>query len=387
MDAVELLNIINSGETSKVQFKRELKKKRAGKLIAEMVAMSNYEGGYIIVGVEDKTGDIAGVTFSEIESANNLFFDWASNNVKPPIVIYTETIDVEDKKTIVVTIPKGIDKPYCDNNMVYWIKSAANTRRVTPSELQRLFQGAGKYYAEREPIINSGIQDINKDLFRQFYKKRFDENIADENLQREMQNLRLLDNGMLTLAGALLFGDDMNILAPEFHISAIHFLGNKIEGDEYRNNRIIRGNLKNQFYDAMQFAIGTILRVQGNDSFNSSGTLEIPKVVFEELIVNAIVHRDYFINDSIKLFIFDNRIEIKSPGKLPNTLTVNDIKKGLPRRSRNVVLTSFINDLLPYKGVGSGILRALKAYPDIGFENNMNAEYFKATIYRDQELP
>jgi ATP-dependent DNA helicase RecG len=135
----------------------------------------------------------------------------------------------------------------------------------------------------------------------------------------------------------------------------------------------------------MDFILGALKRVQGSKSFSSTGTLEIPRIVFEEILVNALVHRDYFIHDSIKLFVFENRIEIKSPGKLPNNLTVEDIRHGIQRRSRNIVLTSFISDILPYRGVGSGILKSLRAYPMIDFENNTQAEYFKVTIYRPKE--
>jgi ATP-dependent DNA helicase RecG len=68
--------------------------------------------------------------------------------------------------------------------------------------------------------------------------------------------------------------------------------------------------------------------------------------------------------------------------KLPNSLSIEDIKQGIQRRSRNIVLTSFVSDVLPYRGIGSGILKSLKAYPNIEFENNIAAEYFKVTIYR-----
>jgi len=89
MEALELLDIINAGETSKIQFKRELKSKQADDIVAEMVAMSNYEGGIIFLGVENISGNIIGLTFEEIESANNYLFNWASNNIKPAIIIST----------------------------------------------------------------------------------------------------------------------------------------------------------------------------------------------------------------------------------------------------------------------------------------------------------
>ena len=110
--------------------------------------------------------------------------------------------------------------------------------------------------------------------------------------------------------------------------------------------------------------------------------MEIPELVIKELLINAISHRDYFIKDSIKLYLFPNRVEIKSPGKLPNNLTVEDIKQGIQRRDRNILLTSYAIDLLPYRGIGSGVLNSLKAYPYIEFENNIEANYFKVTIFR-----
>ena len=109
--------------------------------------------------------------------------------------------------------------------------------------------------------------------------------------------------------------------------------------------------------------------------------MEIPNDALEELVVNALVHRDYFIKSAIKVFIFDNRIEIISPGKLPNTLTVERIKSGTSI-ARNPILFSNARYVLPYVGVGSGIPRALHSYPKIDFENDIDGELFKVTLHR-----
>jgi ATP-dependent DNA helicase RecG len=385
MNALELLDMINAGETSRVQFKKELQPKQAGDIAAEMVAMSNFEGGTILVGVEDKTGNINGLSFVEIEAANNYLFNWATNNIKPSVAVFTETVNIEGKNVLVVTVPRGIDKPYCDKDMVYWIKSAANKRRVSPEELKRLFQSAEKLYAEREHIKESGISDIDLTLFRKFYENRFEEKFDKEEIPRLMTNLKLAKDDKLTLAGALMFSKNCEILLPDLYISAIWFWGDDFIADEYRSSNDITGNIAQQYKKAIDFILGALKRVQNGKSFNSTGTIEIPEIVLVEILVNALVHRDYFIHDSIKLFVFENRIEIKSPGKLPNNLTVEDIKQGIQRRSRNIILTSFISDILPYRGVGSGILKALKAYPKIDFENNTQAEYFKVTIHRPEE--
>lgn len=108
-------------------------------------------------------------------------------------------------------------------------------------------------------------------------------------------------------------------------------------------------------------------KVQAGQGVNSSGIPEIPPVVFEELLVNALIHRDYMISAPIKLFIFENRIEIISPGHLPNNLTVKKILAG-NSNIRNPILGSFVaKGLMPYKGLGSGIKRALESWPEIEF--------------------
>ncbi len=103
-------------------------------------------------------------------------------------------------------------------------------------------------------------------------------------------------------------------------------------------------------------------------------------MVLVELLTNALIHRDYFIRDTIKLFVFQNRVEIISPGKLPNNLTLEQAKRGI-RKKRNDILDSLAPELLQYKGAESGILRALKAHPHIEFVNDTEAEQFTAIIY------
>jgi len=108
-------------------------------------------------------------------------------------------------------------------------------------------------------------------------------------------------------------------------------------------------------------------------------------VVFEELLVNALVHRDYLISAPIRLFIFDNRIEIMSPGHLPNNLTVAKIRAG-NSNIRNPILVSYIaKGMLPYRGLGSGIKRALEDWAHIDFTDDREGCLFTVTVYRKEE--
>lgn len=101
----------------------------------------------------------------------------------------------------------------------------------------------------------------------------------------------------------------------------------------------------------------------------------------KELIQNALVHRDYFKNSPIRLMIFDNRVEIVSPGKLPNSLTVEDVKYGNPV-IRNNQLVAFSLHTMPFSGLGTGIKRALAEQPNIELINDIEGEQFIVKIPR-----
>lgn len=124
-------------------------------------------------------------------------------------------------------------------------------------------------------------------------------------------------------------------------------------------------------------------KVQAGRGVNAPGVSEIPESVFEELLVNALVHRDYLVSAPIRIFIFDNRIEIISPGHLPNNLTVEKILAG-NSNIRNPILVSYIaKGLLPYKGIGSGIRRALDDWQKIDFIDDREGNLFVGIVHRE----
>ncbi|MDK2842123.1 MAG: ATP-dependent helicase RecG [Anaerophaga sp.] len=382
MEALELIEIIDLGETSTVEFKEKIPS--IDGLAAEMVAFANSLGGMLVVGVDDN-GKVRGLTSEQLKEYQDMAMKAASNGIKPPLgSIWTEIVKIEEQNILVVHIEKG-NTLHRDKNHVIYVRSGPNKRKVTDNaELSRLMQEKQLLYAERQVVGNCSVNDLDIRLFKSFYKERYKQEIgdSDEEITRVLNNLRLLKDGSLTLASLLLFGKNNDIVIPQFCIKAIWFDTNDFLTDKYRSSDNIYGNVLDQYTKGKEFIVAKLNRLQGEKSFNSIGDLEIPELVINELLINAIMHRDYFIEDSIKLFVFPNRIEIKSPGKLPNNLTVEDIKQGIQRRDRNILLTSYGFSLLPYRGVGSGILNSLQAYPHIDFENNIGGDYFKVTIYR-----
>lgn len=391
MNAIELLDIINSGETSKVQFKRELDNQ--DKVAAEMIAFSNLKGGMMLFGVEDKTGAILGLSYELLQSISNKIGTIANELVKPTIYITTEVVpvdisDSEKTHVLIVCINEGVSKPYKDKNGAIWIKQGADKRRVTDNaEIMRLFQHSGNLLADEMEVYGTSIDDINQDAFADYFKKEFGQTYEEKGLTFEeaLKAKRILRNGQLSLAGLLFFGKDPQSIKPAFTIKAVSFIGNDISGTQYRSKPAdFRGTIPQLFNEAMGFLKTNLKYLQADKEFNSTGVLEISEIALIELVQNSLVHRDYFKNSPIRILIFDDRVEIISPGKLPNSLTVNDIKYGNPV-IRNNQLVAFSSHTMPFSGLGSGIKRAIAEQPNIELINDTEGEQFIVKIPRPQQ--
>ena len=203
-----------------------------------------------------------------------------------------------------------------------------------------------------------------------------------QSLSSVLANLKMLKDGKPSLGGLLLLGKNPQQFRPTFTVQCVAVFGNEISTDHFRDKEDpFTGNLKELYDKTLSFITRNLKKIQKENGFNSRAEMEVPLETIQELLVNALVHRDYFMLSSIKVFIFDNRIEIISPGKLPNTLTVEHIKMGTSM-PRNPILFTNARYLLPFVGVGSGIPRAIKNSPDLGLINDLDRGVFIAVIKR-----
>jgi ATP-dependent DNA helicase RecG len=382
MEAAELIELVNKGEDSKAQFKSNVNNETS--LAREMVAFSNSGGGRILIGIDDD-GSINGLTQEDIHRLNQLISNAASQQVRPPINPITENILTPDGLVLVVTIPDGFSKPYMDKDGIIWVKNGADKRKATArEEIQRLYQSACLIHGDEIPVQGTSVADVDIEYFSKFFEKNFDERLEDQEipLNEILHNMNLMKDGMLNIAGTLLFAKNSNFKLPMFIVKAVAFPGNDFHESEYLDSRDIEGKIETQFHESKSFIHANLRHIQRDRGVNSVGELEIPPIVFEELIANALIHRDYFISAPIRIFAFSNRVEIVSPGHLPNHLTIENIKSG-NSNIRNPILASFATKILPYRGLGSGIVRALKAYPHINFEDDKDGNIFKVTIWRE----
>ena len=383
MNSAELLRIISLGETSTVQFKREIKDAHA--FSQELVAFSNSEGGIIVIGVDDRTGDLIGLDYANIREANAIMANSAANNVKPAVEITTEVFEANGKRAIVVKVPTGSRKPYCDKNGVIWRKNAADKMRVTAQEeVARMLQESRTLFADETIVYGTSIIDIDQSEFGKLLetKARDDVDIKRINQKSVLTGLGMMSGDELTLSGLLLLGERPDRYRPLFTVQCAAFAGETVAESEYLDiENEITGSIRIQYDEAMAFFSRHIHKVPGGAGFNVSSVWEIPKIVFEEAIANALVHRNYFINASIKCFVFANRFEIISPGHLPNSLTIENIKNGISI-PRNPILHSMAQYLLPYKGLGTGVSRMLKNYDAIQLIDDREHNRFIVQIFR-----
>ena len=386
MDAInfdDLLARVARGEDSATQFKADAR--NGDSLASEMAAFANAEGGTIFIGVADD-GSAPGLTRQDVSRINQLIGNAASQLVRSPLVVQTQNIQLNNGQIVIVlTVPKGIDKPYFDRNGVIWLKCGADKRRInSKEELRRFFQFADQFHADELPT-KADIDKIDKLRFRDFLRKAYNLDYPDSRaeLLRLLQNMDLATaEGQLNLAGVLLFAERPEWIKPQFMVKAVRYPGNEIHSTEYADTEDFSGPLRSVFDGALSFVMRNLHKVQAGKGVNSPGTPEIPPSVFEELLVNALIHRDYLVSAAIRLFIFDNRIEIISPGHLPNNLTVERVRAGISN-IRNPILVSYIaKGILPYKGLGSGIKRALEDWPNITFADDRDGCQFTAAVHR-----
>jgi predicted HTH transcriptional regulator len=356
-----------------------------------MVAMSNSLGGMILLGVKDKIGTVTGLTQEQIEYADRKVAEFA-DNLKPPIYLATEVVKiVEDsgtKNVLIVHVNEGINKPYKTPQGEIYVKQGSNKRLLTDNaEIMRLFQHSGNLLADEMEVFDTSIDDVNKNIFDSYFKKEFGQTYEEKGLTFEeaLKAKRVLRNTQLTLAGLLFFGKDPQSIKPAFTIKVVSYFGNNIESNDYRSKPTdLKGTIPDLFEATMRFLKSSLDYLQAGQSFNSIGKFEISEIALVELVQNALVHRDYFKNSPIRLLIFDNRIEIISPGKLPNNLTVEDIKFGNPV-IRNNQIVAFSTHTLPFSGLGSGVKRALAEQPNIDLINDIEGEQFKVIIPRPEK--
>lgn len=386
-DNIDIKKEVALGEDSTRQFKVLISSK--DQLAVEMAAFSNSNGGMIYVGVNDKN-EIIGLSNHQIAEYNKLVANLSGNNIKPAIYPQTKNVDIDGKLVLTIYIPEGTNKPYSVNRGVIYIKSGSDKRVASREEVLRMYQESSSIFID-ELLVEAKVENtlnangINLAKFYYYYERRTGKPFLSEGLvlEKSLDNMNLAKNGNWNLTGLLLFANNPQTYKPAFLIRCISYYGNDIADDNFKDRVDAVGTLDDQFRTAISFLKNNLRNVQQEGGFNQAGKLEISEIALEEAVVNALLHRDYSKNAVIRLFVFRNRVEIVSPGSLPNHLTVEHIING-NSVIRNNIIVSHATKILPYSGVGSGISRIIKNHPNVEFIDDKEGEQFTIKLNREK---
>lgn len=374
MTRTDLLEIIHNGENSGVEFKRDVIQNHD--LARELVAFSNFEGGVVLLGVEDD-GSISGITRDKLE-------EWVMtacrDKVRPGLIPFFEVIkDVEqDKDVAVVRVPRGFDVQtlWHNNKNAYFIRVGTQAREPSPEELSRLFQQRGSFRAELRPVSGATFADLDiRRLKNYFVNVRQQDVPADDDeagWATLLFNTELMVEDGITVSGMLLFGRNPNRFLPQAGIDSSAFPGaNKDYAARERSalrgpmtpllsesGEIVEAGLVEQALAFAQRNVAVAGQLEEGGARREE-TPAYPREAVREAIVNALVHRDYLLSSTdIELSIFDDRMEIVSPGRLPNGITPARMLTGC-RAARNQLIKDVMRDYRYLEHSGMGVPRKI----------------------------
>jgi len=416
MNRAELTELIHNGENSGVEFKRD--DIRPEKLAKEMAALLNLEGGHILLGVEDDR-TVSGLT-RDPAKAEEWVMGAARVHLRPAAIPYWETIEWNEGKILgIISLPADApDKPYKakrghgerESAWVTMIRVGTTTRDATDEEEVRLYQQSGRLQYDRKPVPGSSFADLDRrrlvNYFRDLRRQSFPEEGDLEGWQRLLVNTELMaeDRGrpIPSAGGLLLFGSRPNKYMPQAGVTAVAYPGTD-KDYEAKERAVMRGPAVSLFSadgEVVEAGVieqslafvrrNTAMQAWIDDGGRRQERWDYPLEAVREALVNAVAHRDYTITViDIELSIYSDRLEVISPGRLPNTVTVDKMRAGY-RASRNELIKEVLRDYRYIEATGLGVPRKIvKGMLDHnGTEPDLieDGERFIVRLWKDRKL-
>ncbi|MFH0811155.1 MAG: ATP-binding protein [Pseudomonadota bacterium] len=375
----ELLELINNGESSGIEFKLDVIENHA--LAKELVAFSNLSGGAVLLGVGDD-GTVKGLTRPNLE-------EWVMtacrDKIRPAIIPFFEVVRdvVPGKDVAIINVTGGFDvhSIWHNNRNSYAIRVGTQSREPTPEELGRLFQQRGSFRAELRPVSGATLADLDLRRLRDYFgriRQQETPDMADEAAwQTLLFNTEIMVEDGITVSGLLLFGKNPNRFLPCAGIDAAAFPGAEkdyaareratLRGPMtplYGEGGLVENGLVEQALDFIRRNTGMIAALE--DDARRVEVSVYPPEVLRETVVNALTHRDYLLSSTdIELAIYSDRLEVVSPGRLPNGITPARMRTGC-RAARNQLIKDMMRDYGYLEHMGMGvprkIIRGMKAH-------------------------
>ncbi|MDM1020432.1 ATP-binding protein [Acinetobacter sp. VNK23] len=402
----ELLELIANGENSGVEFKRD--DIRPEQLAKEVVAMANFQGGRVLLGVEDD-GTVSSVQRPDLEEwVMNIF----QNKIHPMILPFYEEVKLDDGKTVaVVSFPIGISKPYVlrhSGKEEIYIRVGTTSRLATREQQMRLFELGGMLHTEVMPVPRTDMSCLDDVRLMNYVKDILRD--PDVPQSTEAWQARLLGLGFLTeaagnicctIAGLILFGKNPRRYLKQAGLRVMAFQGDDkeyqaaldeiIDGPmvgrwdiDQGGKRLVDGGVIERFMEAMTPFISQE-SAHVNEELRRETHWFYALEAVREALINALAHRDWTRFVEIEVSAYSNRLEIISPGTLPNSMTVEKMKAG-QRSPRNTIVMEVLRDYgyVDYRGMGvrTKIVPLTKALTGKEPEFELTEDYLKTVLYR-----
>jgi ATP-dependent DNA helicase RecG len=354
----EWLQKIRLGEDSTLELKRVVMRSEAkvdgphpDGLADELAAMANARGGTLILGVDDKTRQVLGIAYAALDTVEKWLAEICQTLIKPPLDIATQHIELPDEtgqlQPVIVVLmvhksPNG-----------YFKRVAHAKREMAPDVLARLFQQRSQSRLIRfdeQAVPASTVEQADPLLIQSFL--RAGEGAPDIQLQRLHLTANDDDIQRLSVAGVLLCTAKPTHWIPSAYIQAVAYSGINNDPNDQLDAKDFDGPLDRQIWDAFDF-VRLNMKVPARKEL---GRVDYPqyslRAVFEAL-VNAVAHRDYSVaGGRIRLHLFNDRLELYSPGTLPNSMTVEAMQ--VMSMPRNEVISSLFARYFPVREGGLG---------------------------------
>lgn len=361
MDKLELYGLIAGGEDSFTEFKRDVTQRTD--FADEMIALANTAGGQILVGVDDD-GSISGV--ANARQTEQSIINIARDNCNPALNVTIASVAVDGGVVLVVSVPRRSGPPHEDNSGRCYLRVGSSKRLATPEERARLLQAAGLVHFDETPVSRTSLDSLDVDAFGAYYERIYSQpfSVAEVPLARMLENMRFLvedfnGNKCLSVAGLLLFGKRVQDFMYYARISAVRWAGNEA-GEDIIDRKELSGCLTDQIEQAEAFCLRNTRLSTHIESVRQEDVYEYPRPALREAIVNAVAHRDYSLTGAqTLLYIFDDRLEIRSPGSLPNSVTLDNIRTHYSK-PRNELIARVLFNLGYVNTLGSGIPRIIR---------------------------
>jgi len=379
---MDIFRLIRIGGGERVEFKESLSDVKG--IMETICAFLNSRGGYIIVGVDD-SGHVKGIDIGR--GTIPRLVGMIRDAIEPQVIPQIEVTEIHGRKIIVIKVDEGIDKPYLYKGIAFKRVGASN-QRISREELERIILEKYKprLSAEDNPV-DATLSDISESIINRFVhvaENTRHVRLAYSSKEDFLRRMRLIRDSTLTLASILLFSEDPQPYVPYAVVKCGRFKDPLYPLLE----REITGNLFDQVELTLSFIRENIsYRSYINENGVRVEKYEIPLGAIREAIVNAVVHRDYSIPSPIYVKIFDDRIEVINPGKLPDPLTPEDLK----REHQSILRNPKIGNVMFLYGYiekwGTGTNKMIKLCIEEGLREPDFIEqgnFFKVILYRKE---